>query len=584
MRSILAALIMLATPLAAQPQSNCGKISSCPGQFMPTPTYLTSAGKSWVGKAWIDAEATQKVEDAIGSQLTARLNAIKSDLEKDAFFPGWSVDDKKVIKAALSDPEYLRLMANLQIAVANNYDARNAAILEVVTAFQLRPPIPDFTGAPSAAGSNMTAKPWFPKYSRREIFDEKTGRWRKRNAAELAAEEAKNTFALNGITVAGGVATARTRGGDGDIALFDQAFDDPETMAITILHETSHWLDIAARSGGFRRSDPPEVSFRTEQLAYERAAVFARTLGKNPKNHLDLAAQFKRQADQAIAENLRWDQISVKHPDWIGRDRQGSFALAPGEPNAPNDDSLLTEKMAEARAMAAAKVRDQLEIAHRDHDHRLRNTYVEYAQRSCSFPGSVNRDDLARLPEPYDANYYLNSVPHKLGECIVSVYLYLGASAVYDVNEIRRLATPPPPPEAINAQPVPTTPAPVRGAPTMTFGQILYIVKDFAVASCRVPGQASLSNNVMLPRENILFLPSDDGMADRLSVGLEVCELLLFRRLITEFREGNPRIITSQWIKDVVRAYTPPPAYTPPRYPSPPPRRCEDYGNIRCPK
>lgn len=86
--------------------------------------------------------------------------------------------------------------------------------------------------------------------------------------------------------------------------------------------------------------------------------------------HQNRAAQFKLQADQAKAENLQWDQVAVKHPTWIGRDRK-VLAAAPAEPEIPSgDEALLRAAMAQAQieVMEARKNQELMEELRRKTD------------------------------------------------------------------------------------------------------------------------------------------------------------------------------------------------------------------------
>lgn len=351
MKALLAGVFLVASPLHAQPGGNC-VIIDCPTNFMPSPGAPSSAGRQKVASALIAVQDAEKNEAAASRNLETSIDAVRLNLEKPyLWLPRWALDrlvtDAKVRSAALSDRDYLLKQEELRTAIAENYKAHNAAILAAATEYQLFPPVTNFTGDPRAAGVNMVAKPWLPKYSRHEKRDDGTGQWRKRNAEELAEEQQANAI------VGGGVAAAMTRG-DGVMELYGQAFGSPEDLAINIYHETSHWIDIAGKSGGFKQSDPPVVSFRTEQHAYERAAAFSVQLGLNPDRQLKMAAQFKLQADQSQAENLRWDQIAVRHPNWIGRDRKGLLAMAPADPEiSAGDEALLQKNMAEAQRLVA---------------------------------------------------------------------------------------------------------------------------------------------------------------------------------------------------------------------------------------
>lgn len=348
MKLLLACMILAASSLRAQPGGNC-KVIDCPSNFMPTPSLPSSGSSNSVAKAWADVNSAENAELIAADELKKRREAVKIILSENIpWYKPWKViTDDEIRAAMLSDSEYLRLMVKHQSAVADNYNAHNTAILEVAKAYQLFPPVRDFTGDPRAAGVNMVAKPWLPRYSRHEEHDKRTGQWRRRSVEELAEEARENAI------VGGGVTAARTRG-NGAMEFYDQAFASPEDLAILIYHETSHWVDIAGKSGGFQYSDPPSVSFRTEQHAYERAAAFALSIQANPNPHLKRARQFKLQADISEERKLSKAQILTDpaYRNWIETNWEGSLAIGPAEPElSPGDENLLQTKMAEAHRL-----------------------------------------------------------------------------------------------------------------------------------------------------------------------------------------------------------------------------------------
>lgn len=357
MKLLLACIILSASPLQAQVGGNCA-IIDCPSNFMPQPVPPNTAARLKVLAALADIKIAETGEIAAAEDLETRTKQIKVELAKNIpWYKPWAVITDDDIKAAeLSDPEYLRLMVKHQSAVAASYKAHNEAILKASAAFQLFPPIRDFTGDPRAAGVNMVTKPWLPQYSRHEKLDKDSGQWRRRSDAELDAERRANAV------VGGGVNAAQTRG-NGVMEFYDQAFTSPEDLAILIYHETSHWVDTAGKSGGFAERDPPSVSFRTEQHAYERAAVFAGQLKVNVTFHQQRADQFKYQAEISETENLTKEQIIAdpRFKNWIGKDWAGRLAMTPAESEiSPGDEALLQAKMAEAQE-AARKAREHQE-------------------------------------------------------------------------------------------------------------------------------------------------------------------------------------------------------------------------------
>ncbi|MBI2788835.1 MAG: hypothetical protein HYX59_09155 [Elusimicrobia bacterium] len=113
-------------------------------------------------------------------------------------------------------------------------------------------------------------------------------------------------------------------------------------------------------------------------------------------------------------------------------------------------------------------------------------------------------------------------------------------------------------------------PTDAGGQKTIVFAIMLPNVKDFAVASCRNPGQIRLTEDITRPYESILFLPSDYQVVDRLEAGLGECERRLFRKLVEVMRQGGGRNVTRLWVEEAVRYYTPAPPRQDQTYASPP--------------
>lgn len=585
MKALLTGFLLLASPLQAQTVGNC-KVIDCPTDFLPKPVLPSTTARQKVAAALAAIKTTAGQEAVSVADLKKRTDEIRAELEKQYNrLPQWMIDrivtPDKVQEAALSDREYLAKQETLRTAIAENYNAHNAAILAAATEYQLFPPVMDFTGDPRAASVNMVAKSWFPRYSRHETIDKDNGSWRKRNPQDLIDEAGRD----------GAVAAALTHG-DGSIGIFDNAFSTPEELAVLIFHETSHWVDVAGRSGGFKKSDLPEVSFRTEQRAYAQAAAFAAKLGLNPQWHLDRAARFELQAKECEDKHLTWPQVILKQ-GWIGKDRKGLLAMAPVESeNSAGDEELLRQRMYEAQATAAAQVREQLEIAHRDHDERLKNTLVDLVQRSCADPGSITQSELDSLAAPFRENFfYVNpatgELPEGLGNC-ASLYISLGRGARLDAEEVRRQSVAISP-DQVARQPVPIVAVPAVPQPNPPFSTILASLKEFSVTACREPERVELDSFLFRLYDHS-YRDYDDNIAKDLAVNLDQCSRRLFYQMIGIIRARELRQLSAidrHWIRTTVASFLKvpdsSPGYVPPSSGGGGGRRCEEFGNIRCP-
>jgi hypothetical protein len=244
--------------------------------------------------------------------------------------------------------------------------------------------------------------------------------------------------------------------------------------------------------------------------------------------------------------------------------------------------NALEEALVEARGLVA-EAHAQAQRARRDHDERLRKAMLDIAERACTTPEKLDQAELDSLADPYDQDF-VNIVPSGLTDCVSWVYRGLGRGV--DLMRIRKLANSFG--EPVKANPAPQAPA-LNWISEKNFLAMLPGVKNFALAACRAPGQASIPDDVARPYNAIRFnATEDDREVVRLSVGLGACEIRLFYRLIELIRGGYGPRIDTRWVIGAVHAYTPAPSYndpTPPRY-TPPPSSgdpCRDNGNVRCP-
>ncbi len=224
------------------------------------------------------------------------------------------------------------------------------------------------------------------------------------------------------------------------------------------------------------------------------------------------------------------------------------------------------------------------EAADKDHDERLRDTLVDLTNRSCANPGSVTQAELNGLPRPHHKYFYLmDTATERLPDGLNCpfAYLYLARGGM-DAEEVAGLSTTP-----VAAQPIPQGPAvvPVRPTPPPPFSTVLPQFKEFAMKACRDPEQVQLYYYLYRPYD-LSYREYDDHLAGDLSNGLADCPRNLLHELISTIRAGGYGRIDRQWIRDKVAAYSRSPdsssGYTPPSGGGGR-RRCEDYGNIRCP-
>lgn len=124
--------------------------------------------------------------------------------------------------------------------------------------------------------------------------------------------------------------------------------------------------------------------------------------------------------------------------------------------------------------------------------------------------------------------------------------------------------------------------APAKADIIAPFASILPQLKAFSLAACRAPEQVSIDMQLRRAYAHY-YREHDDNIARDLSSGLDGCPRQLFNQMIATHRAGEYWRIDRQWVRDMVAAYSRASDASPGYAAPPPPRRCEDYGNIRCP-
>ena len=299
------------------------------------------------------------------------------------------------------------------------------------------------------------------------------------------------------------------------------------------------------------------------------------------------------------SKSVQWDRIE-DNPGTLGHDRMAYYALMKNKIIKGSPHSLLAAQTAsieveanrienaalqEALGLArwlVAQAREQVEIAHRDHDERLKNTYTDLAQRFCARPGSVSQAELDALPKPYGRSVY--NTPPNLQGCEATIYLAIshGVKAEAFMGQF---------PVPLNGhrplvQPVrPLPPGPVALNPYINFSSNLPTLKNLAANACSSSGRVEVNTYLFNPRNPYHFSKDrDDEIIAELSANLGDCSRQLFNKFVEMIRAGQGTSVNSQWVRDRVNSYSSRPIYVDP--PRTLPRRggrCEDYGNIRCP-
>jgi len=224
------------------------------------------------------------------------------------------------------------------------------------------------------------------------------------------------------------------------------------------------------------------------------------------------------------------------------------------------------------------QARAQALIARRDHDERLKNTYIDLARRFCATHGGVSQAELDALPKPYGRIVYDDPPGLQGYEAIIYFAISRGVKADALIYQI---------PVPIHAIPPPVQAVRPRRDlfPKTPFSSSLSDLKNIAVRACSTTGHIAVDEHLFNPGNPYSFSRDyDDRIISELSANLGDCSRPLFNKLVEMIRAGQGAAVTSQWLRDRANDYSRRPVYVDPSGGTP--RRggrCEDYGNIRCP-
>lgn len=371
-------------------------------------------------------------------------------------------------------------------------------------------------------------------------------------------------------------------GADGVTTMYGR-FRSPADLALMLYHEKVHFEQFTTRNLGDKMSfdEREEAAFQAQFRVLgkvgltpaERTAFEKMLAGDGPKPGL-----IREHHDKAKAERLK-GKVSMgiwgsgEPPQIKPRSKTEYAALL--EESKDFDSKLISE----AQALAADKAR-QIEIAHRDHDERLRNAKVDLARRSCSDPGSVTQAELDALQEPYDKNF-MAMPPEGVGYCVARAFgqAYKGGSS----DTLREVSLP-----LVALQPRAAEPPAVPATPVNLFYYNLHRLQAYAARACGTADLVPLNTDMTRPRQGFEFdRDSEDRRIAQLIQGAGTCEDQLFRKLIELIRAGQGDRITAKWVRDTAANYrgisNDSNGYIPPRTGGGGGDPCRDNGNERCP-
>lgn len=340
---------------------------------------------------------------------------------------------------------------------------------------------------------------------------------------------------------------------DGITRIFPGAFDSPVELASYIIHELRHFKqNITAGEGDKKTTAELEVEAYEEELA----------LMNDPDNVLGYSKDIRKRQEDRLTVLLEGEDGKPGFKALAKEQRAAADKLRGGWPLP--ERSLVSHSEDEINRLIE-QARGQIEIAQRDHDERLKRSYLELSRRSCANPGSVSQEELDALPRLHKSET-VDMTLKGLLPCRERVYwqLYTGETA----DKIKQWSTP------VRVPGNPFQPSPIGAAPLniqTPFSANLPLLKDYAVDACATEYQVPLNTDLTQPQNAYEFQPERDSRAaDEQAVGLGKCEGKLFRLLIKTIQLGQGDRITAKWVQDTAAGYRSTPAAPP--VSTPPPR------------
>ncbi|MBI3566281.1 MAG: hypothetical protein HY079_13880 [Elusimicrobia bacterium] len=278
--------------------------------------------------------------------------------------------------------EYARLRVQ-------QHELYNKAIAETIKLYNLVPLVTN-QGA-SGVTTKEPAHDWAPRFMEQKHYDTKAHQW-------VMDEEAD----ARGLTSP-----------DGRVRILPRGVESPATLAQTIFHETSHWLERTVSGQPLGTVD----RWRGEVLAYDLVLENAARLGI-----VDTTAK-KRLEERRDRYRYQADHQERQGHDgkvWLRYDADARIPEDMEDSNVPGRADPIgevVERAVEERRAAVERRRSDL---------RLKGALGSIARRVCSDPESVTQGDLDALPMASpDFNAILWPPPPGLGKCGDDLYFTL---------------------------------------------------------------------------------------------------------------------------------------------------------------
>jgi hypothetical protein len=349
---------------------------------------------------------------------------------------------------------------------------------------------------------------------------------------------------------------------DGISRIFPGAFTSPVELASYLIHEQRHFKQITTKNVGDAKTT---AELEVEAYEEEQRLLTEDVLGYPP-------AISERQQIR-LTGLLEGDS---KGPGFRVKAKEERAAVDKTRGGRPLPERSLVSHSEDEINSLIKRAKEQIVIAQRDHDERLRNTLLKLTAQSCANPGSVTQAELDGLPKPHNG-YYLTSF--RLPDRCSSEYMYMALGG-RNADVLRSTSAAQPVRPAPAAQPVPELPI-ARQPLLPPFSSAFLQMRGFALNACASPEQVSI--DAFLTRFYDLSNEAlDNSLAKQSVASLDDCSRLLFNEVFSTMRAQSGRLIDRQWIRNKVAEFSPRPGTTPGSG-NPPPggggRGCERNGD-----
>ncbi|MFI5345429.1 MAG: hypothetical protein ACHQ51_03540 [Elusimicrobiota bacterium] len=348
---------------------------------------------------------------------------------------------------------------------------------------------------------------------------------------------------------------------DGVTFMFPKSFTTPGMLALTLLHERTHFEQFTTPGKGDKTTEAERevAAYQAELrqmnqigLSDEEKKVMNNFLFGNPETGQRSILDFWK--EQVLDQRSR---AGWKSPWGDGR-ASPAYAL-PGK-----DRSDRQSQFDDLDGVVAAEIKTAAEesraIAKQRNDSaRLKSALGDLAEKACADPESVDQAQLDAFPSGGDTSSILTgSSPELDSDCARTVFIYIGLELAqgHELNLENLFAAAHPPTAAPLPPPLPLEPLPVRPAPADPYWQARALY-NLSWKACQPGGVITQDYfDALGPFPASGPIPGASGMA----AGLTGCWRSVFDRLLAANRPGTDltAAILVQWAAETQPRQAPP--------------------------